>query len=1122
MGWFMGSIKELIQSLLNRKDYKQVIQPRTKEGNVDMSGSIYAKTVHQNFYSKDGIDYEGYESISDTNLSIDLKEIIIPIESLINQSKFSLAIQKFEKLIQSSSFIKYSKDEKFLIYNGLLNCHINSNSPDNLVNVWSQKIQALGEEVAEIHRYYFLMGIREYNKHNLKKALIYINHSISKKEDYMNAIAMKVLVNATKNDITYEEAKKVLDDLLKRDGLGVKDYSTIHLSFGYVAFKSKDYVTAQKHYSKSDEFSSSLSKKIGIAVCQYFLSFREVKLDKRIDLDKIDFDSLAEAEKKFKKVYGEKNDDTIQTIVGLGLSYYIHILALMNKHDDILKIYDETKDYFDESMNETLNHIAASQVVNEIFDEDLISKLGEYEQIKYEVFYHEKKRNYDKVIELLTPIFESEYKDEKVLQLSYLLALQEKDDFEKYMYYYQKFSANEDEVMRMNYILFLKKKGNNDDVLSEIKSLKNIAKNGFVLYDLMLIYLEYSLDDELDEFFDKVDSGAYNIIGFQRPIVFFEKMLHLLKIKKYKEYFRIYNETDLSFLKEKHQIILKVNYYVFKNDLDNLASAYYEFFRLTSDHNELIKAVQTKLQINQFYDAEFYLDQVNPMLLDLPENYYIYKAIILKEKNEVKEAFYQLQIVLDKLDVGIDSPFHQFYTAFNMNNNRTDVAFRYMGEYYAKNSAPNWFKVIQYSENDTDNELLKKLEEAVGGKREPSEIDRLFRQGLIGASVYNNIVGNEVEEILYTTRYPFTKVPISRGNIYEAQLKIELIDNKIIVDATTLIILASVDGLELLDVFDELILPYTTLTRLTEKKAGLFNKNAQKALLYLSTSPKTRRLAVDEAMKICSRDNEILTEDTLDCIALTRSLKIPFLNTEVAVNFEHKLNQILDINALLFFLKENYTEYRGYISKVIFNMRQLGLDFINFDAEDMFTCYRENGIEGMKPFLKMGKNADYKTFATTYVNFLSYVYSKKSEDEFKICSREVIHFMDNYIGKTRYYTSLIIRQFPSTENVLIELMRKPSIKTIMFKKAFFEVVPFNEDYLKVVETLEYNKLINIPSGFIVFVFQFISMFGNDPKTKEKYVRFLKECCKINDDEDIEYVLIFMNVVEQKQKDSRKN
>lgn len=1110
----MRYIHDLIRDIFPRKNV--VVTQNNRDGNASINNNeianIINKTTVFNVGSTKQIP-EIYESVLNERSSVDLKEAISPIEALINQGKYKLAIKKYEEFISSSEFPKYSKYERFLIYIGLFNCHLNGESSEKIIEHWSQKIQALGD-VEEIHRYYFMMGVREFKKRNFDSALIYAKKAISKKSDYMNGLTLEILVNVISEATTYDEAKNQLRKLLEKDGLGVNEHATIHSCYGDIAFNARDYITAKKQYEKSDRYSASLTKKIGIAISQYFLSFKELNFDRSIEIDKIDFDKLDVAKKMFDDIFTNRTDETVNTIVNLGLNYYFSILSLCNNNDEILKVYEETKDLMKDSMTESLQYVAEAQAINGIIDMSILDKLGEYEQIKYEALYYERKGNCKKVIELLTPIFDTEHKKQKVLQLLYLVALQEVNDFDRYMHYYQKFNSDNDEVMRMNYIQFLDKRNEKKKVIDELKRLKSIMRNGFTIYEFMMLCLNYKLNDELRELFEKVDTGEYSIIGFQKARVFFEKMIFLLDSKQYSLYFTLYEKSCLSTLDEKYQAILKINYYMFKHDYENLASAYYEYFKLTENHNELIKAVQTKLQINQFYEAENYLQQCNPMLLDLPEYYYMFKAIVLNEMGKVDDAFKQLEVVLERIDIELDSPFHQFYAVFNVNNNRSDVGFSYMFEYYSKNPNPDWLQVIQVSENESGNDIISKLEEAVGGKRDLTEINRYFSMGALGASVYNKITGIGLEDILVMKHYPFTRIPVSRGLLLEAQSKADIIQDKIIIDASTLVILASVDGLEILDVFKEIIIPFATVTRLTENKSGIFSQYTRKALDYVSSSPRIKRVPVDEAMKISGEDKEILYEDIRDCIVVSANSKVPFLNTEVAVGIKYSFSELLDINALLFYLKEKYDDRRESISTAIANLRKFGYEFISFDADDMFHIYNEFGIDGLTPFLKMGRNADYKTFGTVYVGFLNTIFKSKTEEEFLNCSSIIIKFMDKYIGKTKYYTGSLITQFPSLEEILSKQLVNPTAKNIMLSSAMISASPLNEEYL---DAPEMNKLESIASGFMFFVFQFVSLFKDNKEARTKYIKYFKDCCSLNSGDDIEYIIQFITSFENRQK-----
>ncbi|WP_312652954.1 tetratricopeptide repeat protein [Aminipila sp.] len=1111
----------LIQDLFPSK--KLLVSQETERGDNIIKDNEIANTIHKTVNNNFELKVEGnqqlreaYESVINPNSSIQLRETILPIEDLINEGKFTLAINKYDQLINSPSFSNYSRNEMFSILIGMLNCHINNKSTEDAINFWSHKILALGKDIEEIYRYYYLMGIKEYGKDNYELALIYLRQAIDAKPDYLNAVTGELLVSVTLGQISYEESVEKINELLKKP-LGVKDFANVHANFGDIAFKSKDFKTAKGQYFKSNTYLRGLSKEIGIAICQYFISFEEFSEDGIIELDKIDFTKMAEAEVMFDKIYEARDKDTIETIINLSFSVYLSVLELMGKNKKIVELYNENIQFSNLLSDESINFIVEAQILNSIKDDTLFSKLDEYHQIKYEVFYFEKRKEYDKVVELLTPIFESKYKDEKVLKLTFLVALKELNQFENFMEYYQRFSAHEDEVMRINYIQFLMDRGETKEAIREAKELSKIARNGFVLYDLMFFFINNDLNEDLNEFFANVNSGRYRIIGIHKSSVFFQMMIHLLNQKEYEEFFKVYESTNLSFLEAKHRLILKINYNIFKNDFDELASAYYEFFQISNDYNDLMKAVQVQLQVSGYHKAEFYLSLVQPMELDNPEYYYMFHAMILKEKNQLDKAFEELDFVIENIELNLESSFHQFYTAFNMNNNRAEVAFKYMGEYYSKNPNPKWFKVIQHLDSDTGEEILAKLEEAVGGRRDLTLFNNYFSDGLIGISVYNKIVGQGIEDIINMSHYPFTKKSISRGDIQEIKSKVEFIRNEIIVDTTTLIILSSVNSIDLLNIFEQIIIPTSTMIHLNEIKSGIFSLNAKKVLEYLIKSPKIKMLPVDEAIRSKEKRDEVFHDDTQDCITLSRTLNIPFLNTEVFVSQQYKLNEIIDINTLFFFFKENNPELRRQVALTIAQMRDLGFGFLSFDSEDMFILYKERGIDGINPFLEMCKNADYKTFSSAYTLFLKSVLDSCPINEFEVCSIKVIKFMDKYIGKTRYYSSSIIRQYPSLTELFDELVKKPSASKIMTMKAMMESFSVSTDSGQAVRTYEFNKIFEIASSFMIFVFQYISIAIDSADMKAKCVELLKNNVSYNSECDIDYILNYMNLMIEENK-----
>jgi len=1106
----MSLLRDLLTIVQNKSSNIQLIQPQTNNGNIDLSRSIFANEVHNHFYNCDRNGGNDYQSIVGDESSIALREAILPIEALINKGMFITAINKYEELISSPTFFDYSKNEKFLIYNGLLNCFINDDAPDDTIQQWSYKIEALGNDIDELHRYYYILGVREYNKRNFSKSLIYLGQSLKINDNYISAIASEILVKVTIGSLSYSEAKERFNELLSEKGMNIKEHATIHSYYGDVAYNSKDFIVAQQHYRKSNDYIEALSKEIGVAICQYYISFKEPPNNVRVEFNEIDFDFLIQSEAQFNKIYSEKTIETTRLIARFILPHYISVLAILAKHDIILQIYEETIEHVDCTNIEMLRNVIHAQILNGIFDKDLISRFDSCEQIKFEALFYDQQHDYDKLVETLTPLFETEDGNDKGVRLLYLIALQKLNQFKKYMHYYHKFLAHNDDAMRLNLIHFLLNRDDMKAALREINELMQFVKNSFVIYDLLLLFLKHDLKEEIRELFFRIDNGEHKIIGLHKSFFFFQKMLFLLNTNQYEEYYNIYESTDLSFLEDNHRLILRLNYFASKGDYDKLATTHYEYFRYNKNHNELLKAIQIKLQINQIPDARFYLDQIDPTLLDKPEIYYIYKSLILKEENKIDEAFSELEYA-KSLNLSLDSPFHQFYTAFCFNNNKTENAIKYMGEYYAVNPNPGWFKLIQHFENDSGSDILNRIIEATGGPRDLSFINRLYNSGSIGVSVYCKVVGFSVYEIIQRKNYPYTKVPVSTGNINEARSKMENIDVEIIVDSTTLILLAAVESLNILAEFKKIIIPYSSLIELAKKKENYGKNTINDVIEFIGTTPQIEKLSIDETLKIKNESTDIFYEDTLDCLILSRSLKVPFLNTEVALQNVYRDENIIDINTLLLYFKEKHNDIRSDISELICMLRKSRYEFISFDSEDMLQQYLKHGIVGLTPFLRMGKNADYNSFASVYCAFLNLI-KTNYPDALKICSVEIIKFLDRYIRKTIYYASEVCIDYPDVSDQMDELLSAPSARKIILKRIQFERADSNE-YSQVKKSISFNKIVNIAMCFITFGIQFISLFNDSPESKIEYIKLFKNSVEVNGEKDVELILYYLNLAQ---------
>lgn len=1145
----MSILKELLSLLQNNKT-KVIIE--NSSGDQSLSGVYIANTINktENHYHLDNNKQlrKEFESAIGCDSTVAFKEVLLPIEKLINDGKPKLAIRHFLELISSDGFKDYTRDEKFLVYNGLLNCYVIIEADEDEINKWSIKIEALGEGIKEIHRYYYIKAIWKYNLKDFKISKVLNNQAIKAKPDYMNAVACDYLIKNTSNEISYEAARDGLEGLLKLPDLSPKEIAIVYGVLGDVAYNNQDFELAKTSYKESNDYSPSLTKEIGYAVGVYFTSIKQIKEGLRVDLEDINFTILHEAESLFEDIYNNKTEETLHTIARFGFPYLFNIYSLTAKFERILNVVEECHDYIDYANEDIAIHIVQAQVINKIYDDDAFSHLGEYERIKYKAFYYERCEDFEKGIEIILPAIQDKYSDDKILQLSLLNCLKELDIYEDYIYYYKKFNKKGiDEVLWFNYIEYMDKKGDKDLVVSEIRKIKDFVKNAVIIYELLQLLLKYELTEELDEFFAKVDSGEYRIIDNNSSYVIYQELIHLLRKKDYNEFYRQYEALDLEKLRSVDRWILTINYYTFKGDLSNCGEAYFELFKINDNHDDLLKAVEMKVNANEIPEAIFYIEFMNPMKLEKPEYYYMYSAILLKEKGKLEDAFNKLDEYKEFIQGDLESPYHQFYTGFNMTNGRTDEAVKYMIEYHSKNPNPTWFKTIQQDPEASGEELLNKMEELVGGKRDLTQLNWFLKSGVIGISVYEHLTGTTIEQMLYDTRYPFSKLNICVGDIRSSVEAVKKITNKILVDVSTLIILAYSKGLHLLDSFDEVLISYDSISILKRKESDLIKNISPEILKYIEESLHIKEVPVDVSIKIKGNAAELLPEDTLNCMALSEKLRIPFLNVEISIYREFKLNYIIDLNVLFLYLKENNPEMQDSIAKVKKNLRTLKLDFISFNTDDIVSVFKIEGLEGIKPFIKMGENSDYITFVQVFIPALTKIKAIVSIKEFEEVASYFVQFFDKYLGKTKYYMSNIVRKYPKLKsdfeyiiqncNILnlFDLQRKAYLskyrstlyfqsvdsedylyyhlliqktdimnKMLEYRKESYKLLQGLE-YADALESVDFQKIQKIMGAVAQFMIQFLSEFGKTEENLENSRNLIEKNLTLNTIEDINYI-----------------
>ncbi|MBN2796613.1 MAG: hypothetical protein JXR88_14480 [Clostridia bacterium] len=1151
-------LKKLISDIGEK--FSLNLSQKNKYGDNKIEGNQFAeKIVNMNFDPNNSLHIQELIELTKTGVKPEIKEKILPIEKMITEGNNLLAMEKYLSLFNSDEFNYYSSNEKFLVYNGILNCNVNHNSDDSEIEKWSIKIESLGE-VEDIHKYYYIKAIWKYNKGDLKVAKALNSKAIAIDSDYINALSFEMLIKARLNEVSYEEAKEVLSNILKGD-LSAKDFSRTYGILADISIMNDKFQESLKYYTESNDYVKGFGKELGIAISLYHLSIKEVRPDGMVDFQNIEFETLRKSQRILEKIYDERPEDYIGHTANVHITYLFNIYSLTGKFDRTLKIINEVKDVLDLKNPEISRLVVQAQVINKIYDEEVFEYLSEYDVIKYKSFYLELMEEYEQVYEMLLPAIEGKYFTDKLLRLSFLNCLKNLDNFGDYIKYYKKFQKAEvEEALLMNFIEYLEELGKQDEMYAGLMRLKSCLRNPFIAVAYMKTLKRHDYFDDLDEFYDNVDKGIYPIIEDNISMVTYDRLMSYLRREDYPRFYEAYEQLDLSKLKEAEKLILTVNYYNAKGDYPNCGKAYFELYKVEKKPDDLMKAIQNMIMANNIPVAEMYLEYVNPMELKQPELYYMYSAMALRERKKLPEAFEKLNEYKDFVD-DLESPFHQFYFGFNMNNGRTDEAMRYIGKYYEKNPNPNWFKVVTTKDIQEYGDILKHLKNITGPTPDYDEINKFYSSGIMGVSLYSKLVGRRFEDVLNDDRYPLSKLNLTNENVEISIEKAEAIGDSLIVDANTLTILARVNGLGLLNVFEKLYINQDTYSKLKELEREFIKNSSTTILEYIDTSMNVEILPVDVTLKDTSEKAKLLPEDTMSSLVLSEKMGIAFLNVETSLEREFKPNHVVNINSLFFKLKKSNPELHEKMALVKRDLRLARYNFISFEAVDIISVYKSEGIDGIKPFVRLDKGSIYSTYLPQYMTVLIELEKEIEKSDFEELLSFFIRFIDKYLGKSKSYLSNLGRRFVTLKFDTDNVIRHCNLRTIFWflRKANLSEVRLNMfsqfvgshdtieelvvthnfivkhdkdnnlhelrkqtyeriqtlEYVDALRNDDYIKVSQILSFVAQFFTQVMSAFGKTEEDSKIIMKILEDNLVLNSMDDIEYLSQLINEITEK-------
>jgi len=114
--------------------------------------------------------------------------------------------------------------------------------------------------------------------------------------------------------------------------------------------------------------------------------------------------------------------------------------------------------------------------------------------------------------------------------------------------------------------------------------------------------------------------------------------------------------------------------------------------------------------------------------------------------------------------------------------------------------------------------------------------------------------------------------------------------------------------------------------------------------------------------------------------------------------------------------------------------------------------------------------------------------------------------------------SCIILDHPVVKKDFERLIKNPSVKDILLKNTSYNINSTTAlDYMKIIKSYDFEKVLGISTAFVGFVIQFIVLFKDNKSEMIKQIDFIKRNIYINNEKDIDYIVQYITTFLEKGK-----
>ncbi|HEY8892898.1 MAG TPA: hypothetical protein VIM70_21955 [Clostridium sp.] len=1043
------------------------------------------------------------ESQLTSDSSITLTEKIKPIEELITSGLTYKAIEAYNKLMYDNFDVGLSVNDKFSIYNGLLNCYVNINEDDEKIKLLIKKVESLGE-VKELNKFFFILSVYYHNKQDIQKAIYFNDKALAFKSDYLNAILSRIFLNAINKTIEYKDAIEKITSHPKYISGTIEEIIKMKTVLGDISLQCGEYYEAKKYYEDANALNYTAQRELAIGVSYYFIASINKDETDTIKLNEVDYDALDKAIDIFNKLYNTANIELKKTLYKQLMPFYFSCLHLTQRPKEIIKISSESKEYIDVMNNDLMRVKAIAELSLGNDNQETRRNLSPEEQFKFEIFNLSRKGKYEELIDKLRPFIDDKYKEDKHLQYIFMDSLTRNQDYNEFLVYYKKYISIEpdDEPINMLLVLYYERINEHLKAKNKLMDIVRGSNNAFTILDASRFLDINNYDEELCIVLDKVFNGEYKIGKIDKSEFIKRKFFYLLRQGDLQLLYIFYDSLDKLKLEDVDYCQMTIEYYRLKGDVLNVALQLEELYKLTKNNKYLLRSAGYYFKANDLNKTESLVKFLSTnKLAETSELYMLYSTLEVFHSN-LGNAFEYAKRAKEFDKDNSKARSHPFFAGISLRCNRVDDWMATMQGYIVDYPNNGWIKAIKIDEGDiSKGKFLEELQKQTGSKiPRDNTIQNAFNNHQIGVSTYIKFSGINIIQIVASKNHK-QKLKITSGDITEVQTTTQLVIDEILIDSIGLYILAEAGLLELLDEFKTVYISYTTIECLQLLLSNTENALIRTVFDYFKDSVDVKFVPVDTAILLDFKRVDAYHEETIHCASYSLDNKIPYLNSDFTLksSLGDKGSYIVNIVAVLRSIQQKDEKRSMIISNANIKLILSKYDFINFNSVDLFNLSltinsKEEMVEKFKVYLSMDKNSDLLSFVDVYIVFLKTIHSTVTNEVFLDYAMMVVKYIDNYSSKSKYYFNLLAFRYPEFKDSLLALITKNNyISLVIFEN--FSKIRIEENKLgDILISKEFKRGKDIIIACTRGISSFLQVFGQNDDDYKSYYKFLTEVC----------------------------